>query len=270
MKNGKFEVRTIIKGKDLKGELLCKVISEDMVMKGFQYKMGMNEDVNPLAMICSCQPGLHFCLVKDIYNYLDFGTNLAIVEIPDDEYVYVDNAKFRTHRLEIKKIMPLSEVATWIYLNKNGYTTAMDYNIVVGWVAEKGYLDVLKYLCRNIADIELYYREALISAVMCGQLEVVKYLHENGVDITANDNEAIIYASNCGRLEILKYLCENGADITARNNKAIISASAGGQLEMVKYLHQNGADITARDNEAIIWATKYGHTDVAEYLQANM
>lgn len=39
MKNGKFEVGTVIKGKDLKGKILCKIFSEDMKMRGFQYMM---------------------------------------------------------------------------------------------------------------------------------------------------------------------------------------------------------------------------------------
>lgn len=178
MKNGKFIEGTLIKGKDLKGEILCKVISEDMIMQGFQYKMGMNEDVKPLATRGSCKAGLHFCLIKDVYWYLGYGSKLALISIPDDD-VYVDDDKFRTHRLDIKKIMPLGEVATWMYLCKNGLDVTADDNYAVRCAAKNGHL------------------------------EIVKYLHENGADITADDNYAVKWAARNGYLEVVKYLQAN-------------------------------------------------------------
>ena len=164
MKNGKFLEGTLIKGKDLKGYILCKVLSEDMVMQGFQYKMGLNEDVKPLATEGSCEAGLHFCLIKDVYRYLCFGSKLALISIPDDEDVYVDDDKFRTHRLDIKKIMHFGEVAAWVYLHQNGADITAGDNHAVKWAAGNGYL------------------------------EVVKYLHQNGADITAYDNYAVKWA----------------------------------------------------------------------------
>lgn len=105
--NGKFKEGTIIKGRELKGYTLCKILSEDMCMKGFQYKIGKNVDVKRLAVKGSCKAGLYFCLIKDICEYLDYGTKLAVVKVADNEDVYVDRGKFRTHRLEIQKMMPL-------------------------------------------------------------------------------------------------------------------------------------------------------------------
>ncbi|MCM1219844.1 MAG: ankyrin repeat domain-containing protein [Lachnospiraceae bacterium] len=236
----KFKEGTIIKGKDLKGHILCKILSEDLVMRDFQYKMGMNEDVNQLARKGSCGAGLHFCLVNDIYNYFDYGTKLAVVSVPDEEAVYVDDGKFRTHRLEIKKIMPFGETATWEYLQENG------------------------------ADITILGSYAVIYAAACGCLEVVKYLQENGADITDENNLAVRCAAENGHLEVVKYLHEHGSDITAYGNDAVVSAVKNGHLEVVKYLHKHGADITDQNDDALYWAAENDQTEVMEYLQANM
>ena len=209
MKNGKFIEGTLIKGKDLKGYILCKILTEDMVMRGFQYKMGMNKDVKPLATTGSCEAGLHFCLIKDVYRYLGYGSKLALISIPDDEDVYVDIGKFRTHKIGIKKIMQLGEVETWMYLCKNGLDVTANNNDALIWAARNGYLDV------------------------------VEYLHENGADITAEDNEAVRWAAAYGHLEVVKYLHKNGADITAQNNAAVWWAARNGYLEVVKYLQAN-------------------------------
>ena len=204
--NGKFKEGTVIKGKDLKDHILCKAVSRDMMMNGFQYKMGMNVDVNQPAVRGSCKEGLHFCLIKDICNYFCYGSNLAVVEIPDDEDVYVDNGVFRTHRLEIQKIMPISETATWKYLYENG------------------------------ADITAWDNDAVRRAARNGYPAIVKYLHENGADITAGDNYAVRYAASCGHLEVVMYLYGKGADITADNNGAVRWAAFYGEKDVVRYL----------------------------------
>lgn len=238
--NSKFEVGTVIKGKDLKGYTLCKILSENMNIRGFQYKTGINVDVNPLALKGSCEAGLYFCFIEDICNYLAYGTKLAIVKVPEDEDVYVDRGKFRTHRLEIRKIMPYNEVATWRYLYKSGARLTGDNNYAVRWAAEKGHL------------------------------EVVKYLHKSGANITADSNYAVRWAADNGHLKVVEYLHKNGANIVACDNYAVRMAASNGHLEVVKYLYENGADITAYDNYAVKKAEKKGHTDVAEYLRANL
>lgn len=72
MLNRKSKKGTVVKGKKLKGKILCKVLSEDMKMRGFQYKMGLNEDVKQLSLEGNCETGLHFCFIKDIWHFLDY------------------------------------------------------------------------------------------------------------------------------------------------------------------------------------------------------
>lgn len=239
MEGNRFKEGTIIKGKDMEGYTLCKILSENMNMRGFQYKIGMNEDINPLEREGGCKAGLHFCLVQDVCEYLGYGTKLVLLSVPDDEEVYVDAGKFRTHRLEIEKVMSLNEVPTWEYLVKNGAEITMDDDQTVKWAAMKGYL------------------------------EIVKYLHKNGADITADNNFAVRMAARNGYLEIVKYLHKNGADITAVDNYAVVWAARNGHLEVVKYLHEKGADITAKNNYAVHWAEVNGYTGVMKYLRMN-
>lgn len=175
MEVGRFEVGTMIKGKDLKRYELCKILTEDMKMRRFQYQMGMNEDIKLLALSGSCKSGLHFCLVQDICEYISYGTKLAIVRIPDDEDVFVDDRKFRTHRLFIEKVLPLCEKSTWEYLVKNG------------------------------ADITAGNNYAVRNATRNGNLEVVKYLHEHGTDITEDDERKVMCVINFGKYGIEAY-----------------------------------------------------------------
>lgn len=240
MKEKKFTKGTIVKGKELKGCSLCMVLPEDMTVQGFQYKIGINEDTVSFAGTGICIPSLNFYMVQNIGIYLDSGTKLAIVGIPDKEEVCVDHGKFRTHRLEIKEVMPFSEMGTWEYLLGYGADIRGCNDHAVRYAAENGYL------------------------------EMVKYLHKNGADIMAANNLAVRTAARNGHLETVRYLCENGADITAVDNHAVRWAAWKGHLEVVKYLHENGADITECNNEAVRWAAENGHLDVVEYLKANM
>lgn len=270
MDNRKFTEGSVIKGKDLKGCILCKILSEDMLMQGFQYKMGMNEDIKPLAMSGSCGAGLHFCLVKDVGRYLDYGNKLAVVSIPDEEDVYVDDRKFRTHRMVIETVMPFGETAAWEYLYEHrADITAFD-NYAVRWAAESGYFEVVEYLYEHGADITADDNYAMKWAAENGHLEVVKYLHGHGADITADSNYALRWAALDGHLEVVKYLHEHGADLMAESSCALRWSAENGHLEVVKHLHENGADITADDNYAVRKAERNMHLDVAEYPKENM
>lgn len=209
MKNGGFEVGTLIKGKDLKENVLCKILTEDMRMRDFQYQMGINEDINPFERKGCCNAGLHFCLAKDICNYIDYGTKLAVVKVPDEEDVYVDRIKFRTHRLCIEKIMPLEQIGTWDFLVKNGTDITAEDNFAVRYMSEYGYMDVVKYLHKHGADIRAENDQAVRMAASYGHLGVLRYLHENGADIHLYADEVMRMARLKGNMEIVKYYEEN-------------------------------------------------------------
>lgn len=105
----------IIKGKDLKGKKLAKVIdSKNTGCDNYKYKIGMNVDTKELNLIHQFGSGLYFVELKDAINYKTFGSNLAILELNDDEDVVEireknENGKisvsYRTHSFTITKII---------------------------------------------------------------------------------------------------------------------------------------------------------------------
>ncbi len=262
MASAKWQQGTVLKGKDLRGITLCKILSQNMVMKGFRYQIGINEEGND----SSGKKGLHFSAVEDIGCYLDYGEKLAVITVPDSEDVYVDTHGFHAYRLKIEQVLPLSQSAAWEFLIKNGAQISAQKPMAICHAAQKGYLEAVKYLHQNGADITARSQFPVRWAAKNGHLDVVKYLHKNGADITAFDNFAVRWAAAGGYLEVVKYLYENGADITAHGNEAICRAVAGGYLAMVKYLHRHGADIAVCDHRIVRWAAKYGYTDIVRYL----
>lgn len=202
-----FKEGTSIKGKDLKGHLLCKILSEDMFIKTFQYHMGENVDIYPLVIKDRCEAGIQFTDEKNVISFLSFCTKLAVIEVPESADVYVDYERYETHKLIVKKIMSLSEVSTWNYLIENGVDITSCNNFVVRWAAENGHLEVVQYLHEQGADITAQNNLSLRLASKNGHLGVVKYLYEHEVDITAEDNLAVRLASENRQLEVVKYCC---------------------------------------------------------------
>ncbi len=189
---------TIKKPKELKEYTLCKVLPEDINMKGFQYQLGVNEDVEPFAKSRKSKVGMYFITVDKVLIYLHQGTKRAVITIPAYEDVYVEDEIFRTHKFTIKKIMHLKDVATWKYLHKQGIDFSAEHNMALRYVTYNGYVDVLKYLHKHGVDITVNDNFAVKVAVQQGHLEVVKYLHKHGADFTENENSCIKWASCMG------------------------------------------------------------------------
>ena len=88
--------------------------------------------------------------------------------------------------------------------------------------AFKGYLDVVRYLVEQGADMEKADRHdftPLLTASCNGKIEVVQYLLEQGADRDKADNTgstSLHYAAQCGHLEIAKLLMVYGADLNTR------------------------------------------------------
>ncbi len=99
-----------------------------------------------------------------------------------------------------------------------------------------------------------------------GYLDVVKFLLEKGADINANKNAAVRYASYFGRLETVRYLVEQGANIHTNDDEALIWASTNKHIEIIKYLLDQGADINVAMKSAID-KIRIGYTDQNQVLQ---
>lgn len=117
----------------------------------------------------------------------------------------MDDGKFRTHRLIIRDVCNLKDISTWEYLYKNNADIIAN-NQTVKYASANGYLEVVKYLHENGADITAFGNYAVRSASKNGHLEVVKYLHENGADTAAFGSYVMKLALKNNNIEVVEYL----------------------------------------------------------------
>ena len=229
----------------------------------------------------------------------DFSLETEIKEllenlIPESITVYSKYVRFVSNNINVKlfyseeiirKIVSYGYhyLAMKIMLNNDGSIENINNQFIKS--LRRGYLEVVKLLIENGANVQAQYNEAIIWASKCGYLEVVKLLIENGppkvvptfsspssppapsgASIQAQNNQAIIWASCWGYIEIVKLLINLGADVRAQDNQAIIWASQHGHIEIVKLLIKYGADFKARNDTVIIWASVNGYLEIVQLL----
>lgn len=138
-------------------------------------------------------------------------------------------------------------------------------DVAVGWAAENGHLDVVKYLVEDQkADLHKDYEFALRWSAGAGYLEVVKYLIKHGADLHVREDGALRQACENGKVHVVKYLVGSGANIHALEDRALIMASMYGYIDIVKYLVEQGANI---NDKALRLAIENNHTEVVQYLK---
>lgn len=222
-------------------EKYYKILREDMVMRGFKYKVGLNVDTKELKEdIYDCGAGLHFSDKDNILYFLDYGELICEVKIPEGEKVfkYGEEDKSKAHSIILGEPRDLRKVETWEWMKKECIEMHSGSEFALRICSRIGYYDA------------------------------VKFLIEDGADVNAARDCALIWASNNGNLEIVKLLVENGANIHSNDDKAFRYAAEEGKLEVVKYLVDKGADIHALDDYAFVWSSYNEHNDVVNFLNS--
>lgn len=81
-------------------------LHDNLTHYGFKYGLGLNSDTKQFKPFGECSDGgLYFCEEnKRHLYYRNYGFNLALIEIPDDARVYVEENKFKADKLFIKNI----------------------------------------------------------------------------------------------------------------------------------------------------------------------
>jgi ankyrin repeat protein len=138
----------------------------------------------------------------------------------------------------------------------------------------KGYLNILKYLVEQGANINAMYgtglytpnEKALAAACRLGKREITKYLVEQGADIHTQREQALCNAAFNGDLDIVILLVEQGADIHAQEEQTLYEAVCKGHLHIVKFLAEQGIDIHAQEEHALISACRLDHLEIVKYL----
>jgi len=129
---------------------------------------------------------------------------------------------------------------------------AMSSSPLINLVASNGDINVVKDLLKSGVDIDAKYKydkTLLHQAAKKNWLDIVKYLVENGANIEAIDksdgntplHEAVVKNNIC----VVKYLVESGANLNAMSimhNTPLHRAAYWNHMEIAKYLLECGAD----------------------------
>jgi hypothetical protein len=99
-----------------------KCLNNELTHWNFQYKIGLNEDCLPFKPTGSCNPGgLYFTTAEYINDFLDYGLNIAVIELCTDAEFYIDpeGIKFKTNKFIIKEILPQTEELCKLAIRQN-------------------------------------------------------------------------------------------------------------------------------------------------------
>ena len=89
---------------------LFKILNNNLCHYGFKYKEGYNIDTVMFNPSYECQPGgLYFCEERFLFDFINYGTKIATVEILDDARVYVENRKFKVNKIILSNIILLKD-----------------------------------------------------------------------------------------------------------------------------------------------------------------
>ncbi len=98
-----------------------KILHESMQHRGFKYKLGSNTDHIPFNPSGSCEPGgLYFTDINNFYKFLDYGTLIADVKVPEGVEIYADpdrdNSqpyKWKAPSIVISNVRSIKDLPQW-------------------------------------------------------------------------------------------------------------------------------------------------------------
>ena len=127
------------------------------------------------------------------------------------------------------------------------------------YASKFGYLDIVKFLIDNGADIEIKDGRgynALIESVKHGNLDIAAFLIDNEADVNTSISSifytALHFAVIKNRLDILELLIQAGANINASDKHGrtpLILAAEFGYADIIQILLDSGANILIKNND---------------------
>ena len=102
-----------------KGIKLYKFLNNDLKHYNFTYQLGLNIDFLPFNPDYECSPGgLYFCDENTYHCHFNgYGHKIALIEIPDDARIYVEENKFKADKLIITDIIDFSDIGDDFWIN---------------------------------------------------------------------------------------------------------------------------------------------------------
>ena len=235
--------------KEKYGTVFYKFLPFDLVHCGFKYQLGLNVDAKP-----SQSRGLRFTNFKNLIDFCDHGEHIALIEIPDDSQVYIEeNYKFKADKVVVTKILDNDKKV--LELLKINLLELRSYICMIS--AKKGYLETLKWA----RDHGCGWNELICAyAAQNGHLEMLKWARSNGCSW---NEQTCAYAAQNGQLEILKWVRANGCPW---DKWTCANAAEYGHLETLKWARSNGCPW---DEWTCANAADYGRLEILKWARDN-
>jgi hypothetical protein len=93
-----------------------KILNESMAHNGFKYKLGLNTDHIPFKPSGSCESGgLYFTDLDNFYKFLEYGTLIADVKVPEGVEIYTDPVgdKWKASSIIISNVRSIKDLPQW-------------------------------------------------------------------------------------------------------------------------------------------------------------
>ncbi len=91
-----------------------KILDERMTHHRFRYKEGLNEDTKLFKPKSRCRGGLYFTDLQNIVKFLEFGSLIAKVTIPEDALcIQESNDKWKANKIILSDIKRLEDWEMW-------------------------------------------------------------------------------------------------------------------------------------------------------------
>lgn len=136
-------------------------------------------------------------------------------------------------------------------------------NQAMGIACEEGYLEIVKLLLENGANIHRKHDIALEKACLRKHIHIAEFLLQNGANVHARNESLLIRLSDYGFIEIIELLLTYGANVHARNDQALYMACSSGHVDVVKLLLENGAHV---NTGSLRWAIYNENIEILQLL----
>ena len=262
----KWKKHTLSQMENIRSELNNKIIGLNCIIEMITTYNNNNND--KLSIIKQIEDIIDTYLV-DVSHINNF------ISVIHDDQIY-HNAKRKKQLLDnivliqdfniIKSLNTDRKIIDFIdrimvYETKNNIA-----NYTLCFASRYGYLAVVKYLVKSVANIHYNNNQALCLASEYGQSDIVECLISHGANVHDNVDQPLRIASKNGHLRIVECLIKCGANIHVYNDIALRDASSNNHLAVVECLIKHGADINTINTQALRNASYNGDLAIVECL----
>jgi ankyrin repeat protein len=154
-------------------------------------------------------------------------------------------------------------------------TTDENGNTLLILAAEKGYLEIAKFLIQHKVAVNTKNKHGRSALLATSSPDVGRLLLDNGAEIEARNNNGwtpLMYSAIRNNTKMIKFLVQKGAFMNAQDRSgrtALMMLMDKGDREAIEFLLKSGADpniIDSRSNTALIGASSKGRLIIAAIL----